>query len=189
MRCCLPSLRPAAFPPPSPPPTFRIGFVRGFTGTTQPSYSSPLPQRLRLFDFPPWPVTAWAAAGEMKSPGFRRVRFVRDRVSDHGRAPTPRIAAPDMLPSTLRTVSASATFSLSRLISPPHTIAMYASPRSSPPAPQHSLPGRRYPLPGPVFHRLDRASFAWRTRNGMTQAASLPLPVCGRTRTLPACLK
>ena len=28
---------------------------------------------------------------------------------------------------------------------------------------QHSLPGRRYPLPGPDFHRLDRASFSWRT--------------------------
>ena len=30
--------------------------------------------------------------------------------------------------------------------------------------PQHSLPGGRYPLPGPDFHRLDRASFAWRTQ-------------------------
>jgi hypothetical protein len=29
---------------------------------------------------------------------------------------------------------------------------------------QHSLPGGRYPLPGPDFHRLDRASFAWRTQ-------------------------
>jgi len=42
---------------------------------------------------------------------------------------------------------------------------VYASPRSSPSATQHLLPGGRYPLPGPVFHRLDRASFAWRTRN------------------------
>src|SRR3954465_2223291 len=30
--------------------------------------------------------------------------------------------------------------------------------------PQHSLPGGCYSLPGPDFHRLDRASFAWRTR-------------------------
>jgi hypothetical protein len=30
--------------------------------------------------------------------------------------------------------------------------------------PQHSLPGGRYPLPEPDFHRLDRASFAWRTQ-------------------------
>jgi hypothetical protein len=29
--------------------------------------------------------------------------------------------------------------------------------------PQHSLPGGRYSLPGPDLHRLDRASFAWRT--------------------------
>jgi hypothetical protein len=28
------------------------------------------------------------------------------------------------------------------------------------------LPGGRYPLPGPDFHRLDRASFAWRTQTG-----------------------
>jgi hypothetical protein len=28
---------------------------------------------------------------------------------------------------------------------------------------QHSLPGGCYPFPGPDFHRLDRASFAWRT--------------------------
>ena len=30
--------------------------------------------------------------------------------------------------------------------------------------PQHSLPGGRYPFPKPDFHRLDRASFAWRTQ-------------------------
>jgi hypothetical protein len=30
-------------------------------------------------------------------------------------------------------------------------------------ATQHSLPSGRYSLLGPDFHRLDRASFAWRT--------------------------
>jgi len=55
----------------------------------------------------------------------------------------------------------------------PHTIAVYASPQSSPSAPQHSLPGGRYPLPEPVFHRLDRASFAWRTRNAPHPASNL----------------
>jgi hypothetical protein len=40
---------------------------------------------------------------------------------------------------------------------------VYASPWSSPSTTQHSLPGGRYPFPGPDFHRLDRASFAWRT--------------------------
>src|SRR5271169_1357587 len=57
------------------------------------------------------------------------------------------MTAPHMLPSTLRTVSASATCSLSRLNCPPRTIAVYASPRSSPSTTQHSLPGGRYPLP------------------------------------------
>jgi Helix-turn-helix of DDE superfamily endonuclease len=41
---------------------------------------------------------------------------------------------------------------------------MYASRPPSPTTPQHSLPGGCYSLPGPDFHRLDRASFAWRTR-------------------------
>jgi hypothetical protein len=43
-----------------------------------------------------------------RRPGFRRVPFVRDGVSDLGGAPAPRMTAPDILPSTLRTVSASA---------------------------------------------------------------------------------
>jgi hypothetical protein len=42
-------------------------------------------------------------------------------------------------------------------------IAAYASPWSSPPTPQHLLPGGRYPLPGPDSHRLERASLAGRT--------------------------
>ena len=45
---------------------------------------------------------------------------------------------------------------------------MYASQPTSPPTTQHSLPGARYGLPAPVFHRLDRASFAWRTSNHLT---------------------
>ena len=36
---------------------------------------------------------------------------------------------------------------------------MYASHPPLPATTQHSLPGARYGLPGPVFHRLDRASF------------------------------
>ena len=100
-----------------------------------------------------------------RSPRFRRVPFLRDVVFDHGRASAPRIAVPHMLPSTLLTVSASATFELSRLNSTPHRIVMYASQPTSPPPTQHSLPGARYGLPAPVFHRLDRASFAWRTSN------------------------
>ena len=64
-----------------------------------------------------------------------------------------------MLPSTLLTGSASAVLWLSRLNSTPHTIAVYASHPPSPATTQHSLPGARYGLPGPVSHRQDHASF------------------------------
>jgi hypothetical protein len=68
-----------------------------------------------------------------------------------------------MLPSTSSNVSASAMFCFSRLNSTPHTIAVYASHPPSPATTQHLLPGARYGLPGPVFHRLDHASLTWRT--------------------------
>src|SRR5271165_667996 len=164
MRCCLPSLRPAAFPPPSPPP-ISVGFVRCFNGTTQPSDSSSVPRQLRLLDFLSRPGIAQATAGQTRSPRFRRDPFVRDVASDPGRATVPRITAPHMLPSAVATASAPATSRISWLNPTPQTITVYASPWSSPPTTQHSLPGGRYPFPGPDFHRLDRASFAWRTTN------------------------
>src|SRR3954447_23275284 len=129
-----------------------------------PSDSSDLPIRLRLLAFPNRPGTALAAAGSRRSPRFRRDPFVRDVASDPGRATVPRITAPHMLPSAIATASAPATSRFSWLNPTPHTIAVYASLWSSPSTAQHSLPGGRYPLPGPDFHRLDRASFAWRTR-------------------------
>ena len=54
------------------------------------------------------PARSRTARPDMRSPRFRRVPFVRHGVSDLGGAPAPRMAAPDMLPSTLLTVSASA---------------------------------------------------------------------------------
>src|SRR5712672_1165466 len=94
----------------------------------------------------------------VRSPRFRRDPFVRDVVFDHGRASAPRITGPHMLPSTLLTVSASAISWFSRLNSTPHTITVYASQPPSPATTQHSLPGARYGLPGPDFHRQDHAS-------------------------------
>ena len=58
----------------------------------------------------------------MRSPRFRRVPFIRNGVSDHGRAVAPRMTVRNMLPSTLSTVSASAILSLSRLNVPLHMI-------------------------------------------------------------------
>src|ERR1700688_2488944 len=95
---------------------------------------------------------------DVGSPRFQRAPFVRDGVFDLGRATAPRIAAPHMLPSTTLKASAPTTLLLTRLNSPPRTIAVYASPWSLPSTTQHSLPGGRYPLPGPDFHRLDHAS-------------------------------
>src|SRR5512140_2292756 len=56
-------------------------------------------------------------------------------------------------------------YDLSWLDPTPHAIAVYASRPLSPGATQHSLPSGRYSLLGPDFHRLDRASFAWRTHS------------------------
>jgi hypothetical protein len=63
----------------------------------------------------------------------------------------------------------------------PHTIAVYASPPPSLATTQHSLAGGRYPLPAPVFHRQDRASFAWRTIQSF-QPFAAPFPGGWRRR-------
>ena len=119
--------------------------------------------------------SALVTSGDTRSPRFRRDPFVRDVALDHGRATVPRVAAPHMLPSTVATVSAPASSRFSRLNPTPHTITVYASPWSSPSTAQHSFPGRCYPLPGPDFHRLDPASFAWRTAHPSHPAAGAGL--------------
>ena len=154
---CAPSLRPAAFPPPSPPP-MSLGFVRGFTGTMQPSDSSPVPRQLRLLDFLSWPGIACATAGQARSPKFRRVPFARNGVFDHGRASAPRINGAAHVAFDVCDRLGPCDLKLSRLNNPLHAIVVYASSWSSPSTTQHSLPGGSYPLPGPDFHRLEHAS-------------------------------
>src|SRR5215211_6759781 len=103
----LPSPRPAAFPPHPPPPTWSALF-----GASSVVRGRPTPPAFRggfaLLSFPPRPGAAWAAAGDRRSPRFRRDPFVRELVSDPGRAAAPRITAPLMLPSALWTASAPA---------------------------------------------------------------------------------
>ena len=114
----------------------------------------------------------WPDAGP---PRFRRVPFVRDVAFDPGRATAPRISVPHILPSTSTTASAPALLSLSWLSPTSHTIAVYASWPSLPAA--HATLATERPataLPGPVFHRLDRASLAWRTVELIHKTASLP---------------
>ncbi len=83
--------------------------------------------------------------GEMRPPRFRRVPFIRNGVSDHGRAVAPRVTVRNMLPSTVTKVSASARLSLSRLNVPLRMIAVYASRPPSPTTTQHSLQGGALP--------------------------------------------
>ena len=156
-RCRPPSLRPGSFPPRSPPPLIADLFER-FAGTMGPSDSSPAPRQLRLLDFLSRSRTASAIVDQARSPRFRHRLFARDGVFDLGGATASRMTTPHMLPSTLLNGSAPTIFWLSRLNSPPHAIVVYASQPPSPTTTQHSLPGVRYDLPGPDFHRLDSAS-------------------------------
>ena len=103
--------------------------------------------------FPPRPgIARTRPRAGMRSPQVPTASFRAYGVFDHGRASAPRKTARHILPSAVSTDSASARLALSRLNNPPHTIAVYASRRSSPSAPQHSLPER--PL------RLTRAGLA-----------------------------
>ena len=138
----------------------RSALFEDFFGTMRLSdFSRPFIVGYSLFGLPDADRRGGTPPGRARSPRFRRHPFLRDVVFDHGRATAPRIPVPHVLPSTLLTVSASATFELSRLNSTPHRIAVYASQPPSPTTTQHSLSGARYGLPVPVFHRLDRASF------------------------------
>ena len=98
MRRCSPSLRPAAFPPLSPPPICgrfcsRLHRYYAAVRLLAPSStaSSPrLPVATRI---------TVVIAGGTRSPRFRRVPFLRDVAYDRGRATGPCIAAPHILPS------------------------------------------------------------------------------------------
>ena len=156
VRCYSPSLRPAAFPPPSPPPICarlcsRLHrYYAAVRLLTSPATASP----------PRLPVVArlrHSGLGEMRSPRFRRVPFIRNGVSDHGRAVAPRMTVRNLLPSAVSTASASAGLSLSRLNIPLHMIAVYASQPSSPAATQHSLEG------GSLLPYPRRTSTGWTT--------------------------
>src|SRR6202030_1370339 len=91
------------------------------------------------------PVGLCSLWPDMRPLRFRRVPFGRDVAFDPGGATASRIAMPHMLPSTVPSVSASATLLLSWLNPPPHPITVYASHPPSPTTAQHSLPGGALP--------------------------------------------
>src|SRR5215467_14788155 len=120
----------------------------------------PVHQRLRFLAFPMRTSRLCSLWPDMRSLRFRRFPFGRDGTFDPGGATASRIAMPHILPSTVPSVSASATLFLSWLNPPPHPITVYASHPPSPTTAQHSLPGGATYLTEPVFHRQERVSFA-----------------------------
>src|SRR6202048_447370 len=105
----------------------------------------PVHHRLRLLTFPMRTRPLCSLWAGMRPLRFRRVPFGRDGTFDPGGATASRIAMPHILPSTVPSVSASATFFLSWLNPPPHPITVYASHPPSPTTAQHSLPGSALP--------------------------------------------
>jgi hypothetical protein len=104
-----------------------------------------------------------AASLAARSPRFRRGPFVRDVVFDPGRTTMPRVAASLVLRSTLHTVSAPAKNPFRGSFShPTRSLCTLRSGRYRPKRNTY-YQADRYSLPGPVFHRLDHASLAWRT--------------------------
>src|SRR5215475_11241752 len=105
----------------------------------------PVHHRLRFLTFPMRTSRLCSLWPDMRSLRFRRAPFGRDVAFDPGGATASRIAMPHILPSTVPSISASATFFLSWLNPTPHPIAVYASHPPSPTTAQHSLPGSALP--------------------------------------------
>src|SRR5438270_10436403 len=136
---------PPPFAPPPPRPVTRpcsaasLLLWRSLTSHARASSASVphLPDADQSALQPVWP--------DMRSLRFRRVPSGRDVAFDPRGATASRIAMPPILPSTVPSVSASATFFLSWLNPPPHPITVYASHPPSPTTAQHSLPGSALP--------------------------------------------
>jgi hypothetical protein len=152
-----PPLAPPA-PPPAPPPVARLRSSASQQLMAGSDFSCPFIIGYGSSPSRRGPQRRQAARPDMRPLKGRRCLFARDGGFDLGGATASRIATPHVAPSTILNVSAPATLEISRLNSPPHAIVLYASQPPSPTPTQHSLPGVRYDLPGPDFHRLDSAS-------------------------------
>src|SRR6516165_7948133 len=105
----------------------------------------PVHHRLRFLTFPMRASRLCSLWSDMRPLRFRRVPFGRDGPFDPGGATASRITMPHILPSTVPSVSASATLLISWLNPPPHPIPVYASHPPLPTTTQHSLPGGALP--------------------------------------------
>ena len=173
----------AASLPPSLVIHLLVGFCLRPPGTRQLFDSSPLPWRLRLLGFlcccPISPIVVW----RRRSPRFRDVPFIRDGVSDHGRAVAPRMTVRNMLPSAYQRLGLCRIISFAAQYPTPHDRCVrFAAVVTG----DHATLARgrlATALPSPVFHRLDRASFAWRTDNQSprcTPRNEITRPLLGR---------
>src|SRR6516162_8372586 len=105
----------------------------------------PVHHRLRFLTFPMRASRLCSLWSDMRPLRFRRVPFERDVAFDPGGATASRITMPHILPSTVPSVSASATLLISWLNPRPHPITVYASHPPLPTTTQHSLPGGALP--------------------------------------------
>ena len=105
----------------------------------------PVRHRLRFLTFPMRASRLCSLWSDMRPLRFRRVPFGRDVAFDPGGVTASRITMPHILPSTVPSVSASATLLISWLNPPPHPITVYASHPPLPTTTQHSLPGGALP--------------------------------------------
>src|SRR6516162_843715 len=105
----------------------------------------PVHHRLRFLTFPMRASRLCSLWSDMRPLRFRRVPFGRDVAFDPGGATASRITMPHILPSTVPSVSASATLLISWLNPPPHPITVYASHPPLPTTTQHSLRGGALP--------------------------------------------
>ena len=145
-----------------------------------PSDSSPVPRQLRLLSFLSRPGIAHATAGQTRSPRFRRAPFERDVAFDPGRASAPRIRGAAQLPSAVVNASAPAVSVFRGSIS--HPIRLLCTLRRGRHLPRRNT---RYqadatPYLGRTLHRLDRASFVWRTTTYSLPVSRL---TCVKTKT------
>jgi hypothetical protein len=105
----------------------------------------PVRHRLRFLTFPMRASRLCSLWSDMRPLRFRRVPFGRDVAFDPGGATASRITMPHILPSTVPSVSASATLLISWLNPPTHPITVYASHPPLPTTTQYSLPGGALP--------------------------------------------
>src|SRR5215472_14272708 len=118
----------------------------------------PVHHQLRFLTFPMRASRLGSLWPDMRPLRFRRVPFGRDVAFDPGGAMASRIAMPPLLPSTVPSVSASATL-LTSWLDPPIRSLCPLRTRRRRRLRNTRFPAARYHLTGPVFHRQERVSF------------------------------